>query len=108
MATQVCEDCARVNGEGANSACFAAAIKFHSKQHIRGFRLAVGLPSVIRAMLKIRILKILRWRRLDLLRRLNISCTWQNLTMRHSEGWFRWPSSRRILTERQSFKLSVR
>src|SRR5439155_27293669 len=55
---EICQDGARMNGEGANSTGFATPIKFHSKQHICGFRLAVGLPRVIGAMLKLRIVKI--------------------------------------------------
>jgi hypothetical protein len=58
MATEVREDRAGMNREGANSIRFAAPIEFHSKQHIRGFRLAISLPPVIGAMLKLRIVKI--------------------------------------------------
>jgi hypothetical protein len=58
VATEVCQDSARMNCEGADSIRFAAPIEFHRKQNIRGFRLAVGLPPVIGAMLKIRIVEI--------------------------------------------------
>ena len=47
-----------MNGEGANSTRFATPIKFHSKQHICGFRLAVGLPSIVGAMLKLGIVEV--------------------------------------------------
>jgi hypothetical protein len=58
MAIEICQDGARMNREGANSNSFAAAIEFYRKQYICGFRLALGLPPVVSAMLKIRIVKV--------------------------------------------------
>jgi hypothetical protein len=58
MATEFCEDRARVDCEGTNPTGFAATIEFDSEKHICGFRLAVGLPPVIGAMLKIWIVEI--------------------------------------------------
>lgn len=58
MATEICQDSARMNREGTNSTRRAAPIELHSQQHICGFRLAVGLPLVIGAMLKLSVVKI--------------------------------------------------
>jgi hypothetical protein len=38
VATEICQDSARMNCESANSTRFTTPVKFHSKQNIRGFR----------------------------------------------------------------------
>ena len=58
MATEVCEDRAGMNREGANFTRFTSPVKFHSKENVRGFRLAVSLPPVVSAMLEARIVKV--------------------------------------------------
>lgn len=58
MAIEICQDGARMNCEGANSNSFAAAIEFYRKQYVCGFRVAVGSPPVVSAMLKIRMVKV--------------------------------------------------
>ena len=58
VATEICHDSTRVNGEGSNPSLFATPVKFYRKEHICGFRLAIGLPPLIGATLKVQILEI--------------------------------------------------